>query len=55
MTNTKYQSTAFLKQEEKRLLELIDKLAGIRFMKANRARAQKTLQCVQAELTSRGA
>ena len=43
-----------LKEEELRLIILIDRLEGVRFMKQNRARAQKSLTNVQRELNHRG-
>lgn len=53
MKNTKYQTTADLLREESRLIELMERLNGVRFMKNARARAGKTLACVQSELNRR--
>jgi hypothetical protein len=52
--NPRTESNQFLLKEEKRLINLIDRLKGVRFLKGNRARAQKTLQLVQKELNLRG-
>ena len=55
MKNPRNENTETLLTEEKRLFNLLESLAGIKFMKGSRARASKTLACVQRELTSRGA
>jgi len=55
MKNPKYLSNEFLLKEEVRLVVLIDRLKGIKFMRSERGRASLSLRGVQSELSRRGA